>query len=269
MTAAVPPQQTSGLDQGQALEPAQAPDQAQAPDRALVLDRALRRRRVLAWAAIVGQILVTLAWLIGGAIQGGGYSVAADDISDLGALTADQPWLILIGQAVSGAFTMAFAIVALRPALAVVGHRTPVSAWLVALSAAGLDDLSDAFFRLDCRAADLGCTEAVATASWHGMIHGNVGTVTFAILVIAPFALARRMQLGPGWRILARPTLGYGLLLLAAVTAYVLLSISTGGGYAQRAVALLGSLGVIVLALRVLALTTVPSKAVPSKAVPS
>jgi hypothetical protein len=221
--------------------------------------RALPWRRALAWGAIAGQILVTLAWLIGGVIQGGGYSVAADDISDLGALTADQPWLILIGQAVSGALTMAFAIVAVRPALAVAGRRAPVSAWLVALSAAGLDDLSDAFFRLDCRAADLGCTEAVAMSSWHGTIHGHVGTLTFAILVIAPFALARRMQFVPGWRTLARPALGYGLVLLAAVTAYVLLSISTGGGYAQRAVALLGSAGVIVLALRVLALTSVPS----------
>jgi hypothetical membrane protein len=216
-------------------------------------------QRALAWAAVGGQVLVTTAWLIGGTIQGGGYSVAADDISDLGALTADQPWLILIAQGVSGALTMAFAMVALRPALAVAGHRAALSAWLVGLSAAGLDDLSDAFFRLDCRAADLGCTEAVATASWHGTIHGHVGTITFAILVLAPFALARRMQFVPGWRSLARPTLGYGLVLLAAVIAYVLLSISSGGGWAQRAVALLGSLGVVVLALRVLALSTSPS----------
>ena len=210
--------------------------------------------RALAWAAIAGQILVTVAWLIGGMLETGGYSVAEDDISDLGALTADRPWLILIGQAVSGVLTMAFALLALRPTLAAPGHHGPVSAWLVALSAAGLDDLSDAFFRLDCRAADLGCTEAVATGSWHGAIHGIVGSITFVILVLAPFALARRMRLIAAWRSLAWPTLGYGVLVLVAVAIFVALSISTGGGYAQRAVALLGSAGVVVLALRVLAL---------------
>jgi hypothetical membrane protein len=212
-------------------------------------------RRGLAWGAIAGQLLVTTAWLVAGALEGRGYSVARDDISDLGALTADHPWLILIAQGVSGALTMIFAFLALRPALAAAGHYGPVSAWLVALSAAGLDDFSDAFFRLDCRAADAGCTEVVATTSWHGAIHGIVGTVTFAVLVIAPFALARRMRLVPAWRPLSRPTLGYGVLLAVAVAGFVALSITAGGGYAQRAVTLLGSVGVIGLALRVLATT--------------
>lgn len=215
--------------------------------------------RVLAVGAIAGQLLVTAAWLIGETLQTGGYSVARHDISDLGALTADRPWVILIGQGVSGALTMAFALFALRRALAAVGHHGPVSAWLVALSAAGLDDLSDAFFRLDCRAADVGCTEVVATSSWPGAIHGIVGSVTFAILVIAPFALARRMRLVPAWRSLAWPALGYGVLLAAAVAVFVALSISAAGGYAQRAVALLGSVGVIALALRVLAITSAPA----------
>lgn len=212
-------------------------------------------RRALAWGAVAGQILVTGAWLVGGLVQTGGYSVTRHDISDLGALTADQPWLTLVGQGVSGLLTMTFAIVALGPALARPGRRSNVGAWLVALSAAGLDDLSDAFFRLDCRAADPGCTEAAAMASWHGTVHNDVGTFTFVVLVIAPFVLARQMRRVSGWHSLARPTLAYGVVLLVAVTAYVLLSISTGGGLAQRAVALLGSAGVVVLALRVVALS--------------
>jgi hypothetical membrane protein len=213
------------------------------------LDRALAR------AAIAGQALVTAAWLIGETVQTGGYSVAGHDISDLGALTADHPWIILIAQGVSGVFTMTFALLVLRPALAARGHYGAISAWLVALSAAGLDDLSDAFFRLDCRAADPGCTEMVATSSWHGAIHGIVGSVTFVILVIAPFALARRMRLVPAWRSLAGPAFGYGVLLLLSVSIYAALSLTAVAGYAQRAVALLGSLGVIVLALRVLSTT--------------
>ena len=222
-----------------------------------------RLTRALAWGAVAGQVLVTAAWLIAETVQTGGYSVARDDISDLGALTAEHPWVLLIGQGVSGVLTMAFAFLALRPALAAPGHHGPVSAWLVALSAAGLDDLSDAFFRLDCRAADPGCTEAVATSSWHGAIHGIVASVTFAVLVIAPFALARRMRLVPAWRSLAWPTLGFGVLLSVAVAVFVALSITAGGGYAQRAVALLGSFGVIALALRVLAIP--PAPAAPSR----
>jgi hypothetical protein len=221
------------------------------------------RDRALAWAAIAGQLLVTAAWLIGAAVQTGGYSVAEHDISDLGALTANDPWVTLIVQGVSGVLTMAFAILALRPALAAPGHRGPISAWLVALSAAGLDDLSDAFFRLDCRAADIGCTEVVATSSWHGAIHGVVGSVTFAILVITPFALARRMRLVPAWRSLTGPTFGYGLVLLLAVVLFVALSITSVGGYAQRAVALLGSFGVIALALRLLSVAALSHRAVP------
>jgi hypothetical membrane protein len=223
-------------------------------------------RRALAWAAIAAQILVTLAWLIAGTVQSGGYSAARHDISDLGARTADQPWLTLLGQGVSGLLTLAFAFFSLAPALAVPGRGPAISGWLVGLSAAGLDDLSDAFFRLDCRAADPGCTEAVATASWSGMIHSDVGTVTFVILVIAPFALARRLPLVSGWESLARPAAVYGIVLFGAVLAYVLLSITASGGYAQRAVALLGSGGVVVLALRVLARSESPGAIRPNVA---
>jgi len=112
------------------------------------------RIRLLAWAAIAGQVLFTLAWLVSGAVQSGGYSPARHDISDRGALTADLPWLMLVGSGICGVATVAFAFGALGPELAVAGHRIPVSAWLVAGSAVGLDNLSDASLRLDCRAAD-------------------------------------------------------------------------------------------------------------------
>jgi len=106
----------------------------------------------LAWAAIAAQVVFVGGWLVSGAIEGHGYSPRRDDISDLGALTAHHVWFNLTTLAVAGIATIAFAIFALRPALERQGLKQPLSAWLVALSLPALDNLSDVFVRLDCRA---------------------------------------------------------------------------------------------------------------------
>jgi len=63
----------------------------------------LDRRAVwLAWGAVAGVVVFNLGWLLAGAVQGGGYSVASHDISDLGALTARSPWVMLIAQGIAG-----------------------------------------------------------------------------------------------------------------------------------------------------------------------
>jgi hypothetical protein len=98
----------------------------------------------------------------------------------------------------------------------------------------GLDNLRDALFRLDCRAADQGCTTAAAAGSWHGRIHLVVGVVSGVATIAAPFALAARMRRADGWRDLARPATRFGLLLLAVLVSYAALEAKTGGGYLQR-----------------------------------
>src|SRR4051812_45884397 len=124
--------------------------------------------RKLAWFAIVGQIVFSAGWLIAGAIEGHGYSVARHDISDLAALTAHASWMMLAGQIICAVATILFALLVLRPALRAPGHHEALGPYLVALALVGLDNLSDTFFRLDCRAADAGCKASVAAASWHG-----------------------------------------------------------------------------------------------------
>src|SRR5438270_6718022 len=106
----------------------------------------------LASGAIAAQVLFVAGWLVGGSIEGHGYSPMRHDISDLGALTAHHTWLAVGSLGISGGLTMAFALAALRPTF---GPGT-AGAWLVALSLPSLDGMSDAFFRLDCRAADTG-----------------------------------------------------------------------------------------------------------------
>jgi hypothetical protein len=99
----------------------------------------------LAWGAIVGIVVFDLGWLLAGAVQAGGYSVASHDISDLGALTARFPWVMLTAQGIAGTLIILFALFALRPALAVPGRGPALGAWLLAASLIGLDNLSDAF----------------------------------------------------------------------------------------------------------------------------
>jgi hypothetical membrane protein len=212
----------------------------------------------LAWGAIGGVVVFNLGWLIGGALQAGSYSAATDDVSDLGALTAQHPWVILTGGAIAGALTILFALFALRPALAVPGRGTALGPWLLAASLMGLDNLSDVFFRLDCRAADRGCSTSAAMSSGHGTIHGVVGAATAIVTIVTPFVLASRMHRADGWRDLARPTFTFGWLFLAVLIGYAALGGETGSGYLQRAAIVLLSAGVATLALRVWALARSP-----------
>jgi hypothetical protein len=205
----------------------------------------------LSWAAIAGQVLFVLGWVVVGALEGHGYSPGRHDISDLGALTAHHAVLDLFTLGVAGVLTIAFALWALRPALAVPGRHDAIGAWLVALSLPGLDNLSDTFFRLDCRAADAGCTTAQAAASWHGTVHVVVAAVAGVATVAAPFALAHRFRLLEGWRDLARPARVFGVVVVLGVLAYVALDNTSAPGWAQRALAMWVVSGIVVLAWRV------------------
>jgi hypothetical protein len=91
--------------------------------------RSRRRATWLAWGAVGGVVVFNLGWLLAGALQAGSYSVARHDVSDLGALTARSPWVMLISQGIAGTLTILFALFALRPALAVPGRGTALGAW--------------------------------------------------------------------------------------------------------------------------------------------
>jgi hypothetical protein len=205
----------------------------------------------LADAAIAAQALFIGGWLVLGQLEGNGYSAGRHDISDLGALTARHPaaWLAVLG--IAGALTMAFAIGALRPALTVAGRPRPVSPWLVALSLPALDNLGDVFFRLDCRAADAGCSASDAAASWHGKAHLIVFAVAVIPTLIAPFALAHRMKLLDQWQDLVGLARIFGVLLLVGI---VVNAVTTGmgvQGWTQRGLIVFVCAGVAALAVRV------------------
>jgi hypothetical membrane protein len=210
----------------------------------------------LAWAAIAAQLVFIAGWLVLGAIEGHGYSPGRHDISDLGAPTAHHVWLNALTLLISGALTIAFAVLALRPALTQAELKQPVSAWLVALSLPALDNLSDVFFRLDCRAADSGCTASQAASSWHGKIHVIVAVIAALATLIAPFALAYRMRRLDAWQDLARPTLVFGILVIVSLAAAIALNGTGAQGWSQRVAAVLVTSGIVMLAVRVRLLAT-------------
>jgi Protein of unknown function (DUF998) len=215
----------------------------------------------LARGAIVAPALFIAGWLVAGVLQDPAFSSARHDISDLGALTARAPWVMLLPQGVAGALTVAFALGALRPALRVPGHREPLGAWCVALSLMGVDNLTDPFFRLPCRAADAGCTPAVAFASLSGTVHVGIGIGAALFTAAAPFALARRMRLSAQWRDLAREAYAFGVLFIALLVVYGALDGAFGQGYVQRVMTFLIAVGIMVLARRVEAIARSDSRA--------
>jgi hypothetical protein len=203
-------------------------------------------RKLIAISAIVAQLVFVGGWLILGLLEGHGYQPGRHDISDLGALTAHHANVDRLTLFVAGVLTIAFAM-SLRPSFG-------GAAWLVALSLPGYDTLADAFFRLDCRAADTGCDTAAATASWHGKMH----IVDFVISALATpavsFVLARRMRRTEGWTDLARPTTVFGVLVVAVFVATAATAGTAIQGWTQRGAAVLVDGGFVMLAWRVVQL---------------
>jgi hypothetical protein len=66
--------------------------------------------RWCAWSGLLAPVAFTFAWLAGGLAQPDAYSMIDHSVSDLGALTADSPWLYnQIGANLTGLLVVALA----------------------------------------------------------------------------------------------------------------------------------------------------------------
>ena len=206
------------------------------------MTRATFMRRI-AQATVAAQILFVMGFVAIGAAEGHGYRWMRDDISDLGALTAHHAtvWRLLL--LITGAVTMVFGLLLVGP---VFGSR--LAGVLVAFSLPAFDNFSDAFFRLDCRAADPGCTTSQAISSWHGLAHIVCFAVAASATVIAPFVLGRAMSREESWRSLARSVRRFGFLTVVLLVVTGVASGSPVQGLAQRVAATVIPLGLAVLA---------------------
>jgi hypothetical protein len=176
---------------------------------------------------LLALVTVSVGWIGGALAQPDAYNSADDDLSDLGALTANKAWIYnQIGDNLTGILIILFGLglwLAMRPS--VLGQ---MGAGAVMLT--GLGAFLDGIFRLDCRGIDQGCTND----SWHSSAHKMNNRVTVAATLAAPFILAFAFRRIPEWRGAWLPTLA---AVPASIVCGVLFSL-LGDGAAVRATTL-------------------------------
>jgi hypothetical protein len=185
--------------------------------------------RVAGACGLIAFVTVNVAWIAGGLAQPDAYSSVRDDISDLGAQTASDPWLYnQIGANLTGLLVVVFGL-GLWRALSpdVIGR---IGSLAVIVSGAGA--FFDGIFRLDCRGIDQACQNT----SWHSHAHKIESGVTGAAFLLAPPILAFAFRRNAAWRGAWLPSL---VTLPAAILVGALFSV-WGDGASTRAATVTG-----------------------------
>jgi hypothetical protein len=197
--------------------------------------------RAAAICGLLAPVTFFAGLLLGDLAQPAAFSPADDNISDIGAQTADQAWLYnQIAANLNGLLIVAFAL-GLWRALG--------SGWLARLGVLGLAVLGvtrflEGFLRLDCRGMDDRCDNT----SWQADSHGIESGIASALFFLVPPLLAFAFRRFPQWRDLWLPTL---LAVPLVVAASVLFS-AVGDGAAVRAASITWFLWLGLLAWRLL-----------------
>ena len=180
--------------------------------------------RLAGLAGILAFVTFNVGWIFGGLAQPSAYSVADDDISDLGASTAAHAWIYnQVGANLTGILVVLLGLGlwrALSPDL--LGR---IGAALVV--AEGISGFFDGIFRLDCRGIDAACDNT----SWHSDAHKIESGFTAALFLLAPLVLAFAFRRNAKWRKSWLPTL---LTIPAVLVANIVFS-AIGDGAATRA----------------------------------
>jgi hypothetical membrane protein len=182
--------------------------------------------RAAGFCGLLVPVTVSVAWIAGALAQPNAYSSADDDLSDLGAMTANMAWIYnQIGDNLGGILIILLGLGlwwALSPD--VLGR---IGAGAVMLT--GLVVFLEGFFRLDCRGIDSGCTND----SWHSSAHKMNNRFAF-VIIAAPLILAFAFRRIPEWRGAWLPSL---LAVPAALVCGLLFSV-LGNGASVRATSL-------------------------------
>ncbi len=176
----------------------------------LLPEAARRRTLLLAWAAILAQVVFVAGWFVGGALEPH-FSQVRQYISELGRIGAANPWIFAIFMAIWGLGWIALAV-AVVPSL-----RT--RPWPLAMSLffvlAGLCAILVGPLRMDCSAILSAACDSrydAGAASWHYYAHAWLSVGIKASLLLTGFAFARCAWPGR----LGRAVLSGALILLLA-----------------------------------------------------
>jgi hypothetical membrane protein len=210
----------------------------------LLPDAARRRTSLLAWAAILAQLVFVGGWILAGALEPH-YSAVRQYISELGRHGAAQPWIFVTFVGIWGLGFIALAI-ALVSSL-----RT--RPWPLAMPLmfvlAGVCAILVGPLHMDCPptvSAVCKSREAAGLLSWHHYAHEWVSLGINVSLLLTGFAFARS-----AWPSrLARLVLSGALVLLAAwiVTFFLHDSFAGYQGLEERLWALVAQLWALLCA---------------------
>ena len=210
----------------------------------LLPDAARRRTWLLAWAAILAQVVFVAGWVLAGALEPR-YSAVRQYISELGRHGAAHPWIFVTFVGIWGLGFIALAV-ALVPSL----HTRP---WPLAMPLmfvlAGVCAILVGPLHMDCSptvSAVCKSREAAGLLSWHHYAHEWVSLAIKVSLLLTGFAFARS-----AWPSrLARLVLSGALMLLVAgIVTFVLHDSFVGyQGLEERLWALIAQLWALVCA---------------------
>ena len=180
--------------------------------------------RIAAICGLLASVTFIAGLVIGDLVQSEAFSPADDDISDLGAQTANQPWIYnQVAANLNGLLIVVFALGLWRA----LGPGWLARLGVLCLAVLGLMRFLEGFLRLDCQGIDTGCDNT----SWQADGHGIESGISAALFFIAPPVLAFAFRRLPDWRGLWLPT----LLAVPAVIAVSVLFSAIGDGAAVRA----------------------------------
>jgi hypothetical membrane protein len=193
----------------------------------------MNRMRVGAFAGVGAAVLITCGWIVGGLLQGDGYSWSSQEISDLGALTAEHAWVWNLADSLSGVLILIFAVglfAALRSSRA--GR---VGATLIGV--VGVGSVIDGIAREDCPLSTSAACQRLQDGpglSWHHQVHNIESVIVVVAMLTAPFVIARALRLAGDPRGLRIYTLATGFAQVVVTATYLMLYGDPGGGIAQR-----------------------------------
>jgi len=180
--------------------------------------------RIAGICGLLAFVTFNVAWIVGGLAQPAAYSVANDDISDLGAMTAARPWVYnQVGANLTGILVALLGLGLWRALSPDVIGRIGAAV----LIAEGISTFFDGIFHLDCRGIDAACDNV----SWHSRAHKIESGFTGAFSLLAPLVLAVAFRRNARWRDSWIPSL---LTVPAVIAANVVFS-AVGDGAATRA----------------------------------
>jgi hypothetical membrane protein len=211
----------------------------------------MNRVRLGAYAGIAGAFLITCGWIVGGLVQGAGYSWSSQEISDLGALTARHAWVWNLADSLSGLLILIFAV-GLFP---IVRSSRAGRFGAVLIGVVGAGSVIDGIFREDCPLSTSDACQRLQDGpglSWHHQAHDIESVVVVLAMLAAPFVLAKAFHRTEELRGLRPYTLATGAVLVVATVLYVFLYGDAGAGIAQRLVALVFMAWIAVLSISVL-----------------